>query len=270
MIALLKWDELLNGPNERPRHEKSTDISPHERLEKEKNPMKASIKPWHERLYFLAMIGCIQFVVLTLIAMIFYPGGTHEDPTTKGYSFFHNFFSDLGLTETFSGDPKFASFLLFTVAMVLAGVALAFFFVAFPSFFSSSTLGKWLSILGSIAGILSGLAFIGVALPGNLYLDPHKLSVQVAFLAFFVAVLIYIPVIFLKRDYPRVYAWVFVTFALLLGAYVWLLFEGPSTITSTGLIIQATGQKIIAYAAIISMFIQSYGAWKITKGKSPT
>ncbi len=231
--------------------------------------MKALVNPWHRRLYSLAIVGCIQFVVLTLIAMICYPGGTHADPTTKGYSFFHNFFSDLGLTETFSGDPKFASFLLFTVAMVLAGVALAFFFVAFPSFFSSSTLGKWLSILGSTAGILSGVAFIGAALPGNLYPEPHKMSVQVAFLAFFIAVLIYIPVIFLKRDYPRVYAWVFVAFAILLGSYVWLLFEGPSTSTSNGLIIQATGQKIIAYATIISMFIQSYSAWKITKGTSP-
>jgi hypothetical membrane protein len=189
--------------------------------------MKVSIKPWRERVYFLAMVGCIQFVVLTVIAMVFYPGGTHGDPTTKGYSFFRNFFSDLGLTETFSGDPKFVSFLLFTLAMVFAGAALATFFVAFPSFFSSSPLGKWLSILGSIAGILSGLAFIGVALPGNLYPEPHELSVRITFLAFFVAVLSYLPVLFLKRDYPKAYAWVFAAFAVLLGVYIWLLFEGP-------------------------------------------
>jgi len=212
-------------------------------------------------------VGCIQFVVLTLIAMVFYPGGTHADPTTKGYSFFRNFFSDLGLTETISGDPKFASFLLFTLAMVLAGTALAIFFIAFPQLLSSSRLGKWLSILGSIAGTVSGLAFIVVALPGNLYPRPHSLSVQIAFLAFFVAVLFYAPALFLKRGYPKTYAWTFVAFTILLGVYIWLLFEGPSTSTSTGLIIQATGQKIIVYAAIISMFIQSYGAWKTTKGE---
>jgi hypothetical protein len=227
--------------------------------------MKTSIKTWRERIYFLVMVGCIQFVVLTLIAMIFYPGGTHEDPTTRGYSFFRNFFSDLGLTETISGDPKFVSFLLFTLAMVFAGAALAIFFFTFPSLFSTSSISKWLSILGSIFGILSGLAFIGVALPGNLYPEPHTLSVQIAFLAFFVAVLIYVPVLFLKRDYPKVYAWTFVAFAILLGVYVWLMFEGPPASTSTGLIIQATGQKIIVYAAIISIFVQGYGAWKITK-----
>lgn len=224
--------------------------------------MKTSSTSWRERIYFLTMVGSLQFVVLTLIAMVLYPGGTHADPTTKGYSFFRNFFSDLGLTETISGEPKFASFLLFTVAMVLAGAALALFFITFPSFFSSSPSGKWFSILGSIAGTISGLAFIGVALPGNLYLEYHALSVQVAFLAFFVAVLIYIPALFQKPDYPKIYAWVFVAFAILLGVYVWLMFEGPSASTSNGLIIQATGQKIIVYAAIISMFIQSYGVWK--------
>jgi hypothetical protein len=227
--------------------------------------MATSIKSWRERIYFLTMMGCIQFVVLTLIAMVFYPGGTHRDPTTKGYSFFRNFFSDLGLTETISGDPKLVSFILFTVAMVFAGATLAVFFSTFPSFFSSSPWGKWLSVLGSIAGVVSGLAFIGVALPANLYLKPHTLFVQVAFLAFFIAVLIYIPALFLKRDYPRSYACTFVGFAILLGVYLWLLFEGPAASTSNGLIIQATGQKIIVYAAIISMFIQSYGAWKIAR-----
>jgi hypothetical protein len=227
--------------------------------------METSTKSWGERIYFLTMVGCVQFVILTFIAMIFYPGGTHADPTTKGYSFFRNFFSDLGLTETISGDPKFASFLLFTVAMVLAGAALAIFFIAFPKFFSFSPSGKWFSIFGSIAGTISGLAFIGVALPGNLYLQLHTLSVQIAFLAFFVAVLFYIPALFLKRGYPRINAWTFVAFAILLGIYIWLLFEGPAASTSAGLIIQATGQKIIAYAAIISMFIQSYGAWKFMK-----
>jgi len=230
--------------------------------------MSITVKSWRQRVYTLTMMGCIQFVILTLLAMLFYPGGTHSDPATKGYSFFRNFFSDLGLTETIDGEPKLASFLLFTVAMVLAGAALATFFFVFPSLFSSSPWGKWFSRIGSFAGFLSGLAYIGVALPADLYLEAHTLSVQIAFLSFFVAVLIYIPALFLKRDYPKVYAWVFIAFAILLGVYVWLMFEGPSTSTSNGLVIQATGQKIIVYAAIVSMFIQSYGAWKKTPAQA--
>ena len=62
--------------------------------------MKESMKSWREWVYAAVMVGCIQFVVLTVIAMVFYPGGTHGDPTTKGYSFFRNFFSDLGFIHS--------------------------------------------------------------------------------------------------------------------------------------------------------------------------
>jgi hypothetical membrane protein len=228
--------------------------------------MKESPKAWSKWAYFSVMAGCAQFVVLTLLAMVAYPGGTHSDPTTKGYSFFRNFFSDLGLTETFLGQPKPASYLLFTIALTLAGIALIIFFSVFPKFFAQSKPGKWLGILGSIPGAISGMAYIGVAFtPGNLYGKQHELFVQIAFVAFFVAVLLYIIAILLNKNYPHSYAWVFVAFALILAVYIWLLFEGPSTSTPNGLVIQATGQKIVVYAAIISMFLQAYGAWKIER-----
>jgi len=31
------------------------------------------------------------------------------------------------------------------------------------------------------------------------------------------------------------------------------------------LVIQATGQKVIVYAAILTMFIQAYGAWRLVQ-----
>ena len=36
------------------------------------------------------------FVLFNFFAMIFYPGGTLNDPNTTGYTFTENFFSDLG------------------------------------------------------------------------------------------------------------------------------------------------------------------------------
>ena len=229
--------------------------------------MNEAPKPRRNRLYLWIMIGCIQFVLLTFIAMLVYPGGTHGDPTTTGYSFFRNFFSDLGITRTFTGEPNAASFLLFTVALTLAGLALVAFFVDFPQFFSDLKAGKWLSVMGSVPGVISGLSFIGVAsTPGNLYLAPHKLFVQLAFVSFFMAVLFYIPALFLQRTYPKRYAWGFIAFAVILGAYIWLLFHGPSASTLSGLVIQATGQKIVVYAAILSMLAQGHGAWSTIKG----
>jgi hypothetical membrane protein len=51
----------------------------------------------------VALAGCIQFVLLTIIAMLAYPGGMHPAIASTGYNFFENFFSDLGGTATPTG-----------------------------------------------------------------------------------------------------------------------------------------------------------------------
>ena len=43
------------------------------------------------------------FVVLNIIAMLSYPGGTFLDDATTGYSFTRNFLSDLGRTLSYDG-----------------------------------------------------------------------------------------------------------------------------------------------------------------------
>jgi hypothetical protein len=213
------------------------------------------------KLFSFIMAACFLFLVLTSLAMVFYPGGTRSAPGTKGYLFFENFFSELGLSRTYTGGPNNVSFFLFTAALALAGLALTLYFIISPSLFWDSRITRVLSLFGTFFGIISGLSFIGVAFtPADLYLEPHQLFVQLAFTTFLVAVVFYALAILLNRSYPNIYALVNITFGALLGAYIWLLFFGPSTNTSSGLMIQVAGQKIIAYAAIISVFIQAYGS----------
>jgi hypothetical protein len=217
------------------------------------------------QLFSFVMAACFLFLVLTSLAMVFYPGGTRPAPGTKGYLFFENFFSELGLSRTYSGGPNNVSFLLFTAALALAGLALALYFTLSPSLFWDSRNTRVLSMCGTFFGIISGLSFIGVALtPADLYQAPHQLFVQLAFTTFFVGVVFYALAILLNRSYPNLYALVNITFGALLGVYIWLLFFGPSTNTPSGLMIQVAGQKIIAYAAIISVFIQAYGSRSMT------
>ena len=54
----------------------------------------------------IAEFGIWQFFVLTIIAMLVYPGGTLHDATTDAYSFLNNFFSDLGRSRDFEGGPR--------------------------------------------------------------------------------------------------------------------------------------------------------------------
>jgi hypothetical protein len=100
--------------------------------------------------------------------------------------------------------------------------------------------------------------------PANLFLGAHRQFVFTAFPAFLVVSIFYTIAIFLNRRYPNTYAAVYLLFAILLAAYVWLMFNGPKPDTPEGLVIQVTGQKIIVYAAIICMLVQSYGALRLT------
>lgn len=218
---------------------------------------------WRRKAFSWVAVGCVQFVILTVVAMWFYPGGTITDPTTQGYSFFTNFFSELGLTRTHSGGPNTISFILFFVALTVAGAGLALFFVAFRSFFVQSTAGKVLSAVGSLFGIASGICFIGVAwTPANLQPALHGQFVMWAFEAFPVAAILYAVAILLHKSYPKRFALVFIAFAALLVLYLVLMMRGTGFATPQGLAIQATGQKAIVYASIISILLQSLAARK--------
>jgi len=211
------------------------------------------------RVFDLVLAGCGLFIILTMIAMFFYPGGTMVDDSTVGYSFSHNFFSELGFLNA-HGHPNPISAPLFIFALCLAGAGLGVFFLAFPRFFQSDRVARWLAASGSIVGILSAICFIGIAItPGDVNLDLHKDFVLWAFRLFPAAVLLYTVAMF-RVEYPRRYAWVFIIFFILLVAYILLLEFGPDIKTYHGMVIQAVGQKIIVYASITSIMIQAFGA----------
>ena len=75
----------------------------------------------------------------------------------------------------------------------------------------------------------------------------------------------------LSQSYPNQYTYTYLTFVVISGIYYAIfssmLFGGPNINTAEGLIIQATAQKIVVYALIICLLIQSYGAWKQVKLK---
>jgi len=213
---------------------------------------------WQKLVYRYVYIGCGLFVLLTVAAMFTYPGGTYTGDLTTGYDFFRNFFSDLGRMTAAGGRSNIISAILFFLALSIAGIGLIFFFIAFHNFFKNDGTGNILSLLGAISGAASGLFFIGIACaPYDLFLDIHYQFVFWAFRTFFIAVSIYAYVIFRQNIYPRRYGWIFVVFAVLLAAYIGLLEFGPSAATPEGLIIQATGQKIIVYVSIISVMAQA-------------
>jgi hypothetical protein len=209
--------------------------------------------------------GCGLFIILTLIAMLTYPGGSVDDHFTRGYSLTHSFLSNLGMITALSGRSNWVSAILFFIALAMAGAALVIFFIIFRRLFQGTRIQKTLSLLGTILGILSGISFMGIAFaPADIARPVHILFVMWAFRLFPLAVLCYVPVLYMDRHYPKVYAWVFTIFCLLLIGYYLLMTNGPSYSSAQGLVIQVVGQKVIAYASIVSIGIQSVGAYKFT------
>jgi len=219
-------------------------------------------------LYLSIAIGCALFVILTLISMLTYAGGTVDDHTASGYSFTHNFLSNLGMVTALSGKPNWVSAVLFCLSLSAAGVCLVIFFIIFPRFFQYTHLQKLLSLIGSGLGVLAGISFVGIAFaPADLVRPAHIQFVMWAFRLFPLAVLFYVPVLFVDKTYPKLYAWVFTVFCLMLIGYYLLMTNGPSFTSPEGLVIQVVGQKVISYASILSIGIQSLGAYR-TLGKS--
>jgi hypothetical protein len=218
---------------------------------------------WRFGVFRLVAALCAVFFVLTLLAMLAYPGGSIADPHAAGYAFFDNFFSDLGQTHIRSGASNAASLVLFCVALVGMAFGLALFFIAFAQFFARSRAGRVLGFVGIGAGLVTAVCFTGVAAtPWNLYLQAHNDFVTWAFRAYLLAVLAFVGAIFATPEVPRRFAYVFIAFAVVLVAYVVLLTAGPTLATSEGARIQVVGQKVIVYASIATIMIQSLGVRK--------
>jgi len=162
-----------------------------------------------------------------------------------------------------SGKPNWISAPLFFISLAMAGACLVIFFVLFAYFFQHSHIQAILSLTGSGIGILAGVSFMGIAFaPADIARPAHIQFVMWAFRLFPLAVLFYVPVIFIDKQYPRVYAWVFAIFCLLLIGYYLLLTNGPDINSAQGLVVQVVGQKVIAYASILSIGVEAMGAYR--------
>jgi hypothetical membrane protein len=198
--------------------------------------------------------------------MLLYPGGTDADWDVEGYSFFENFFSDLGMARTYAGQANTPSLLLFASALVLMGTALICFFVVMPGYFDGTRLERISSRVGSVGGVLAGVSCIGIAAtPWDLALNAHLIFVFSLSASFLLAVVSYSVAILANKRYPNKYAAVFGVYAVILGAYLCLISLGPGTNTKEGLVLLATGQKIVIYSGMICWFVQFLGALQIHK-----
>ena len=186
--------------------------------------------------------------------MLLYPGSTFVDSATRGYRFFENFFSDMGMTRTWGDRANVASALLFVSAMFCAGGGMILFF---------ARLGAHPALSGRVprfsawAGMLTGICFFGIALsPQDLFSDVHDAFSVAAFFFLLGASLGFAYALGRARGFHRRHIYAFVLLALLICSYIILFLLGPPLTMYAGMVLQAVGQKVIVYAVIFCLLVQ--------------
>ncbi|MFX1387499.1 MAG: hypothetical protein ACFE9M_09805 [Promethearchaeota archaeon] len=211
--------------------------------------------------FILVIFGCVQALIFTTIAMFFYPGGTFNDPNTKGYLFWSNLFSDLGRFTAHSGESNLISFLIYNISLFLMGGLLIFYFIGMPLQFNEAEKGKQYIYAGSVLGIPICLSFIGASLtPADLFYGIHVSFGTFAFTFTLPVIILYAVGIYLNKDYPNLYSFIYVTLAAILFIFLLIM---SLTFTEEGVsAIFAAGQNIVVIALTVCFAIQAYGAWK--------
>ncbi|MBC8311501.1 MAG: hypothetical protein H8E72_04300 [Candidatus Marinimicrobia bacterium] len=212
-----------------------------------------------KKLINIALGAYYTFIVVLLLAVYCYPGSTHRDTATLGYSMTHNFLSDLGRTITYSGAQNFLSSTLFVMGTTLVCVGLIAYFLVMPAIVNKNKMNKVLAQVGSFAGIICGLAFMGVGFtPHNYYPDAHMFAVRLGFQLFLVVMLLH-SIAIMKNEVglSKKSVWIYVVFMTILCYYIYLLNWGPSIKEGNGLVIHVVWQKITVIGLSTTVFVQS-------------
>lgn len=140
------------------------------------------------------MIGIVQFLVLTYVAAVYYPGG---------YDYFGYYFSDLGAVTARNGDPNALSSALFSISLTLVALSLIPFWISVRNLSGESKLSKVLSKVGSISGLVSTPFIFGVALyPIDTRLNAHVLTTMLFFTLFMAGIASYSFMFMVSSEHP--------------------------------------------------------------------
>jgi hypothetical protein len=203
-----------------------------------------SIKSWKRLGCLITLIGGLQMLILTTIAMIVYPGG---------YDFSSQYFSHLGLSKSTNGSPNTISQALFMVGLIGAGIGLIPFWIIIPTLFSELKYVNYVAYLGSFIGIFTSPLLIGVAVfPGDTQGALHGFCARYLFLTFSAAIFLYSIAIFFNRNYENIYGFVGIVFSVIIIMFIFRFFAFINPIM----------QKTIIYGFCLWSLYQISQIWK--------
>jgi hypothetical protein len=198
-------------------------------------------------------------VVLTAASIGLYPGGTFLDESTHGYSFAHNFLSDLGYTVAFNYQRNLAGAILFGLAVVLGVFTLGTCTVATVRVLSAASAARPFARFAAVVAVLVCVGFLGVAVtPADRLMGLHVAFTFVAFRSFPVVTTL-LAAATMRDDRFRTRATAgWVVLSLVLAGVIAVRHLGPSAKTEHGLTVQVLTQKVMALAVIVVLWLESH------------
>ena len=198
----------------------------------------------------LIRLTVVGFLVFVLCSMYFYPGGNIHDETQVGYSFSHNFLSDLGAYSAHNGELNFLSSVFFAFSLGICFFAGIAFLNSVPPLFKEDGIDYWIALAGSLF-IFFGMAFFAF--------DEHVFFALNSFRLLIPATLLYLFLMFKNKGIDKTYAYVILFLLLAITAYVtYEIFSGSPMESKSEMVRHATLQKIIVLINIICMYFITY------------
>ena len=222
------------------------------------------IKNWRQKSFLFIIFGIIQYIIFTLIAMLFYAGGTLADPSSIGYDFWRNLFSDLGRIIAISGEPNTISYVIFTISAMIFAISFIPFTFALLEFFKREKKQFNIIIIATGVGLITTSSLIGTILtPWDVFGELHLLFANIFNIMGSLVLLLYAIAILHNKNYPNIYAIVYIILLIFGIIYSIILMAIPKSISTEALTFQGTMQKISQYSFLLCFLIQGFGAWKI-------
>jgi hypothetical membrane protein len=206
----------------------------------------------------MARGGLLLALLLVVASGLSYPGGTLRDESTHGYSFTHNFLSDLGTTVAFNYQRNVTGAALFGVSVVVGVLVLGSSIAATVRLLSAAPRARSFARLAAVAGVLACVGFLGAAIaPVDRAWRLHTLAGMMGFRSFpVVAALLSIATARDARFRARAaVGWAALTIVVI-GLIVASLL-GPNPDTERGLATQVIMQKIMVASIVVVLWFES-------------
>jgi len=142
------------------------------------------------------------FVVLFMLAVRAYPGGTDWDRAASGHHFWRNYLCDLARAVALDGEPNPVGCLLAQAGMVVLALGLLPLWWLLPHLFPShARLGTAVRVLGSLA---AAGALAAVLMPSDRFGAWHAVSIMLAVPPGLLGVLLAVGGLACEERVPRV------------------------------------------------------------------